>query len=124
MSFAVLFVSIVGEELWWRGYVLPHQELSFGRHTWLIHGLLWTGFHASKWWDLISLLPLCLGLSYLVSRLENNTPGPAMHTLQKADFFSRGGAPIPVRQPVKESVQEKTGFCQADPILFVYPCTR
>lgn len=72
---------------WWRGYVLPRQELAFGQHTWIVHGLLWIGFHAFKWWDLISLLPLCLGLSYLVSRLKNNTPGLVMHALQKADFF-------------------------------------
>jgi hypothetical protein len=35
----------------------------------------------------VGLLPLCLGLSYLVSRLRNNTPGLVLHTLQKADFF-------------------------------------
>jgi len=27
-------------ELWWRGYILPRQELAFGRWTWIIHGLL------------------------------------------------------------------------------------
>jgi membrane protease YdiL (CAAX protease family) len=86
-SLAVLFFNIAGEELWWRGYVLPRQELAFGTRTWLVHGLLWTGFHAYKWWDLLSLLPLCLGLSYVVRRLQNNTPGLVMHTLQKADFF-------------------------------------
>jgi membrane protease YdiL (CAAX protease family) len=86
-SLALLFFNILGEEMWWRGYILPRQELAFGRHTWLIHGLLWTGFHVFKWWDLLSLLPLCLGLSYVVCRLKNNTPGLVMHTLHKADFF-------------------------------------
>jgi membrane protease YdiL (CAAX protease family) len=86
-SLAVLFFNILGEEAWWRGYILPRQELAFGKWTWLIHGLFWTAFHAFKWWDLISLLPLCLGLSYVVCRFKNNTPGLIMHTLQKADFF-------------------------------------
>lgn len=86
-SLVVLFFNIAGEELLWRGYILPCQELAFGRWTWLVHGLLWTGFHAYKWWDLLALLPLCLGLSYVVCRLRNNTPGLVMHTLQKADFF-------------------------------------
>jgi membrane protease YdiL (CAAX protease family) len=86
-SLAVLFFNIAGEELWWRGYILPRQELAFGKWTWLVHGLLWTGFHAFRWWDLLALLPLCLGLSYVVCRLRYNTPGLVMHTLQKADFF-------------------------------------
>jgi membrane protease YdiL (CAAX protease family) len=86
-SLAVLVFNILGEELWWRGYILPRQELALGKWTWLVHGLMWTGFHAYKWWDLLSLLPLCLGLSYVVCRLRNNTPGLIMHTLQKADFF-------------------------------------
>jgi membrane protease YdiL (CAAX protease family) len=86
-SLAFLLFNIAGEELWWRGYILPRQELAFRKWTWLVHGLLWTGFHAFRWWDLLSLLPLCLGLSYVVCRLRNNTPGLVMHTLQKADFF-------------------------------------
>jgi membrane protease YdiL (CAAX protease family) len=86
-SLAVLIFNMLGEEMWWRGYILPRQELAFGKWTWLVHGLMWTGFHAYKWWDLLSLLPLCLGLSYVVCRLRNNTPGLVMHTLQKADFF-------------------------------------
>jgi len=34
----ILVCNIGGEELWWRGYVLPRQELAFGRATWVIHG--------------------------------------------------------------------------------------
>lgn len=86
-TIVLLFFNIVGEEAWWRGYILPRQELAFGRWTWLIHALFWTAFHAFKWWDLLSLLPFSLGLSYLVWRLRNNTPGIAMHTMQKLDFF-------------------------------------
>jgi membrane protease YdiL (CAAX protease family) len=40
-----LAVISVGEELWWRGYVLPRQELAFGRATWVIHGILWSVIH-------------------------------------------------------------------------------
>jgi membrane protease YdiL (CAAX protease family) len=37
----LLFFNIAGEELWWRGYIFPRQEKTYGRWTWLIHGLLW-----------------------------------------------------------------------------------
>jgi membrane protease YdiL (CAAX protease family) len=77
----LLFVNIVGEEVWWRGYVLPRQELAFGRWTWLIHGLMWNLFHVFKWWDLIALLPVTLLLSLLVVRAGNNTPGVVFHAL-------------------------------------------
>lgn len=77
----LLFVNIVGEEVWWRGYILPRQELAFGRWTWLIHGLMWNLFHVFKWWDLIALLPVTLLLSFLVVRASNNTPGIVFHAL-------------------------------------------
>ena len=53
----MLIFNIVGEELWWRGYIFPRQEKQHGRFTWVLHGLLWTLFHAFKWWDLIGLVP-------------------------------------------------------------------
>lgn len=77
----LLIINIVGEEAWWRGYVLPRQELAFGRWTWLVHGLMWNLFHVFKWWDLIALLPVTLLLTFLVVRLRNNTPGVVFHAL-------------------------------------------
>ena len=76
---AILLCNIVGEEFWWRGYVLPRQELVHGRWTWLVHGILWTLFHAPFWWNLIALLPSTLSLSFVSSRLRNTTPGIVVH---------------------------------------------
>lgn len=60
----IVFVfNILGEELWWRGVVLPRQELAFGKGTWvcyrfknttpgiIIHGVM----------NGIALIPLLLG---------------------------------------------------------------
>jgi membrane protease YdiL (CAAX protease family) len=51
-SVAVLFLimlsfNIFGEELWWRGYILPRQEKAHGRWTWSVHGLLWLVWHVA-----------------------------------------------------------------------------
>lgn len=82
LLFLVTFVfNIVGEELWWRGYILPRQELTHGRATWLIHGLLWTGFHAFKYWELLSLLPVTLVLAYVSQRTKNNWPTLIAHAI-------------------------------------------
>lgn len=77
----MLFFNIFGEELWWRGYVLPRQEKHFGKYAWIIHGLLWTLFHAFKWWDLIGLFPVCLSLSYVAQKRQSTWPGIIAHLL-------------------------------------------
>ncbi|SFF35148.1 CPBP family intramembrane glutamic endopeptidase [Spirosoma endophyticum] len=41
----LLVFNLLGEELWFRGYLLPRQQLVYGRWSWLVHGLLWTLFH-------------------------------------------------------------------------------
>jgi membrane protease YdiL (CAAX protease family) len=75
----VLFFNVVGEELWWRGYILPRQEAAFGGRAWLIHGVLWCLFHAFKWWDYLTLLPFTLGLAFVAQRLRNNVPAIVAH---------------------------------------------
>ena len=34
--------NIFGEELWFRGYILPRQEIAFGGRAWLANGLMFT----------------------------------------------------------------------------------
>jgi membrane protease YdiL (CAAX protease family) len=76
--------NILGEELWWRGIILPRQELVFGRQTWLVHGLLWAGFHVFKWWDILPLLPICLLISYCAQRTRSTWGGLIGHALMNA----------------------------------------
>ncbi len=81
----VLLISLViatfGEEIWWRGYILPRQELVHGGRTWIVHGLLWTGFHIFTPWNLLAILPGSLALSYVAQRLKNTWPAVIAHGL-------------------------------------------
>jgi membrane protease YdiL (CAAX protease family) len=79
VMFIVLFFNIYGEEFWWRGYILPRQELTYGKWAWVIHGILWAGFHSFWKWDVLSLLPGTLLLSYVTCRLKNTTPAIIFH---------------------------------------------
>lgn len=79
LYFVMLFFNIFGEEFWWRGYILPRQELAFGRWTWLVHGVLWTLFHAFKWWNYLTLLPVTLAISYMAQKRQNNTTAIIAH---------------------------------------------
>lgn len=80
----LLVLNIGGEELWWRGYLLPKQELAFGKFTWLIHGVLWSAFHLFFQWtlyDLIRMLPTCCALSYVAQHTRNTWPAIIGHTV-------------------------------------------
>jgi membrane protease YdiL (CAAX protease family) len=72
---ATMFVyNIGGEELWWRGYVLPRQELGFGRATWVVHGILWSAFHLfmqPTLWDTLRMSITGLALSFVAQRTKS-----------------------------------------------------
>lgn len=76
-----LFLNIAGEEFWWRGYILPRQELAHGKWTWVVHGTLWTLFHFFSRWNYIALFPACLALSYVAQKQKNTWPGTIAHFL-------------------------------------------
>lgn len=76
---ALIIFNVVSEELLWRGYLLPRQELQHGRHTWWIHGIQWTCFHWFKPWDLIVLLPGALVYGWLCTRTKSMIPGLVLH---------------------------------------------
>jgi len=75
----MLALNVVAEEFWWRGVILPRQELVWGRSTWAIHGVLWAVFHAYKWWSVPGLIPIALGLAWVCQREESTTPGLLIH---------------------------------------------
>jgi membrane protease YdiL (CAAX protease family) len=78
----MLFFNIVGEELWWRGYIFPRQQLRFGNSTWLVHGLLWALFHTVFYpWQILGLAPLCLAISYAAQRTRSIWSGILIHSL-------------------------------------------
>lgn len=77
--FIALLFNIVGEEFWWRGYILPRQELVFKKLTWVVHGTLWGLFHIFWKWNLIILIPSCLVFSYVICKRKNTSIGIISH---------------------------------------------
>jgi membrane protease YdiL (CAAX protease family) len=73
-------VNIIGEELWWRGFIQPRQEPVFGRFTWIIQGVLHAGFHFSFGLGLILiLLPTVFAIPWAVQRSRNTSVGIVLH---------------------------------------------
>jgi Type II CAAX prenyl endopeptidase Rce1-like len=80
--FVNIVVGLVSEELWWRGYVLPRQELVHGQRTWILHGLLWALVHVgySGWFSIALVIP-SLVLSFIAQGLRSTSPGLAMQAV-------------------------------------------
>ncbi len=76
-----IVLNVLGEELWWRGTILPRQEIAFGKWTWLAHGIFWGLFHSFFYWELIMLLPGCLALAYVAQKCKSTWPGMIAHFL-------------------------------------------
>jgi membrane protease YdiL (CAAX protease family) len=80
--FLLLVLNILGEELWWRSYILPRQELSGGKKAWLVNGLLWSLFHVVSYpWTVLSYLPICLTVPFVTQRLRKAPSGMVIHFL-------------------------------------------
>jgi membrane protease YdiL (CAAX protease family) len=84
-----LFIcNILGEELLWRGYVLPRQELVFGRSAWLVNAILWLLFHWSiNLPAMMLILPTTLVVPWSVQRRQNTWVGILIHGIFNAMGF-------------------------------------
>jgi membrane protease YdiL (CAAX protease family) len=84
----VLVANILSEELWWRGYILPRQELEHGRSAWIVNGVLWAFFHIFKWYAVPFMLLNTWMVPFVVQRTKNTTPAVIIH------FISNGASAL------------------------------
>jgi membrane protease YdiL (CAAX protease family) len=86
----MLVCNIGGEELWWRGYVLPRQELAFGRAAWVVHGICWSAFHLfmqPTLWDTVRMAITGVALAFVAQRTKSTWPGIVGHSFGNLPFF-------------------------------------
>jgi membrane protease YdiL (CAAX protease family) len=80
---AVYFIgwvmNIMGEELWFRGYMLPRQEAAYGGKAWILHGVVWSLHHLWQRWTLPVLAPYSFLWSYIIQRGRNTTIPIVVH---------------------------------------------
>lgn len=80
LALLLFFFNIFGEELYWRGVLLPRQELVHGRTTWLVHGLMWNLFHLPFYpWYLLYGLPITLAVSFVAQKTGNTWTAILLH---------------------------------------------
>jgi len=81
--------NIGGEELWWRGIILPRQELAFGTKAWLVNGTLWGLFHMFYFTDLrvaVGHFAITMPLAFVAQRSRSTWPGIVYHYLYGVGF--------------------------------------
>ena len=77
-----VFNTVLGEELLFRGLLLPRMRGVFGRADWLANGLLFALYHLHMPWAIPKALLDTLALAYPSRRYESAWLGIIVHSLQ------------------------------------------
>jgi membrane protease YdiL (CAAX protease family) len=81
-----LFNTVLGEELLFRGFLLPRMNGAFGRGDWVANGLLFTGYHLHVPWSMPATLFDTFTLAYPSKRYRSALIGIAVHSAQSLFF--------------------------------------
>lgn len=74
--------GVLGEELVWRGYVLPRHEASYGQWAWFINGALWNvPFHLYTLSNLLADMPFYFILPFVAQRIKSTWFAIVTHAL-------------------------------------------
>jgi membrane protease YdiL (CAAX protease family) len=82
----LLFNTVLGEELLFRGYLLPRMNGAFGRGDWVVNGLLFTVYHLHVPWVMPGTLIESFLLAYPTKRYRSAWIGIAVHSAQSVFF--------------------------------------
>jgi membrane protease YdiL (CAAX protease family) len=77
-----LFNTVLGEELLFRGFLLPRMNRAFGRADWLANGVLFAIYHLHMPWSMLAPLADALVLAYPAKRYQSAWIGIAVHSVQ------------------------------------------
>ena len=77
-----LFNTVLGEELLFRGFLLPRMNGAFGRGDWIANGALFAAYHLHMPWAVFSPLADALVLAYPTKRYRSAWIGIAVHSAQ------------------------------------------
>lgn len=81
-----LFNTVLGEELLFRGFLLPRMNGAFGRGDWVANGLLFAAYHLHVPWRIPTTLLDTFILAYPAKRYRSAWIGIAVHSSQSVVF--------------------------------------
>jgi len=77
-----LFNTVLGEELLFRGYLLPRMSGAFGRGDWVANGILFAGYHLHVPWAIPGTLLEMFTIAYPTKRYRSAWIAIAVHSAQ------------------------------------------
>jgi membrane protease YdiL (CAAX protease family) len=77
-----LFNTVLGEELLFRGFLLPRMNRAFGRGDWIANGVLFAAYHLHMPWAIPTTLLDSFILAYPSKRYRSAWIGIAVHSAQ------------------------------------------
>lgn len=80
--------TVVGEELLFRGYLLPRMTGVFGRRDWAANAVLFAVYHLHVPWAIPGSLLKACAVAYGVKRYRSAFIGIAVHSAQSLIFFA------------------------------------
>ena len=81
-----IFNSVLGEELLFRGLLLPRMNGAFGDRDWVANGVLFAAYHVHLPWAIPVILLDTLLISYPTKRFRSAWIGIAVHSAQNVVF--------------------------------------
>jgi CAAX protease family protein len=78
----VVFNTVLGEELLWRGLLLPRMKNAFGRWDWVANGALFALYHLHQPWSIPTSLVDIFALAYPSRRFQSAWMGIIVHSTQ------------------------------------------
>jgi membrane protease YdiL (CAAX protease family) len=88
MTAMFVFNTVLGEELLFRGFLLPRMNGVFGRRDWLANGVLFAVYHLHVPWVIPAGLLDTFILAYPSKRYRSALVGIAVHSAQSVFFFA------------------------------------
>jgi membrane protease YdiL (CAAX protease family) len=90
---AVIFVfavfnTVLGEELLFRGLLLPRMRGVFGRYDWVANGVLFACYHLHTPWVIPTALINVFAISYPSRRYESAWMGILVHSTQSVGLIA------------------------------------
>jgi len=77
-----VFNTFLGEELLFRGYLLPRMNAAFGKADWVANGILFAAYHLSQPWTIPTILFDTFILSWPSRRFRSAWFGIIVHSTQ------------------------------------------
>jgi uncharacterized protein len=82
-----VFNTVLGEELLFRGLLLPRMKGAFGRRDWLANGVLFAAYHVHVPWGIPAALVVdTFAIAYPARRYQSAWIGIAVHSAQSVFF--------------------------------------